>query len=136
MEQDDPHAERHARVSALFSEARRLEDDDAAGPKYVNSPEGELFHKGRLIYGLDRALDTVRKGGHLILVEGYKDIKFPKIELHRAELGKPYLYPGDDTVIALACDDNPPQGIEIPVLDINDIEAISDFIHENFNLPE
>ena len=80
------------------------------------------------------ALDTERVD--MILVEGYKDIHFPKIELHRAELGKPYLYPGDDSVIALACDDeNPPHGIEIPLLDLNDAEGIAEFIYADFYLP-
>jgi DNA primase len=54
--------------------ARRLLDDEGSGPKYVNTPETELFHKGRLIYGLDRAREAVRKGGHLVLVEGYTDV--------------------------------------------------------------
>jgi DNA primase len=53
--------------------ARRL-DEAAGGPKYVNTPEKALFHKGRLIYGLDRALDSVRRSGHLVLVEGYTDV--------------------------------------------------------------
>jgi len=53
--------------------ARRL-DDQAGGPKYVNTPQTVLFHKGRLVYGLDRALESVRKAGHLVLVEGYTDV--------------------------------------------------------------
>jgi len=76
------------------------------------------------------SLDTERVD--MILVEGYKDIKFPKIELHRAELGKPYLYTDDDSIIALACDDKPPAGIRIPQLDINDIEAMADFIGRKY----
>lgn len=54
--------------------ARRLEDGEGSGPKYVNTPETPWFHKGRLIYGLDRAVDHVRRGGHLVLVEGYTDV--------------------------------------------------------------
>jgi len=68
----------------------------------------------------------------MILVEGYKDIRFPKIELHRAEVGKPLLHPGDDSIIALACNGNPPADIRIPVLDINDVNAIAHFICEDF----
>ena len=67
-----------------------------------------------------------------MLVEGYKDIRFPKIELHRAALHKPYLYRNDDSVIAIACDAQPPESISIPVLDINDIEAIARFIYDDF----
>jgi len=76
------------------------------------------------------SLDTKRVD--MVLVEGYKDIHFPKIELHRAEMGKPYLFTGDSSVIALACDANPPQDIEIPVLDINDVESIARFVFEDF----
>ena len=47
---------------------------DADGPKYVNTGETTYFHKGRLIYALDRAIDAVRRGGHLVLVEGYTDV--------------------------------------------------------------
>lgn len=76
------------------------------------------------------SLDSSR--ADIVLVEGYKDIRFPKIELHRAALRKPYLYPHDDTVIAIACDAQPPEGISIPVLDINDIESIARFIYDDF----
>jgi DNA primase len=54
--------------------ARRLDDDDASGPKYVNTPETPLFHKGTLIYALDRAIGHVRRGGHIVLMEGYTDV--------------------------------------------------------------
>ena len=77
-----------------------------------------------------RMLDPHR--ADLVLIEGYKEVRFPKIELHRAELGKPYLYPEDDSIIALACDGSPPDGIEIPVLDLNDIDAIARYICDDF----
>ncbi len=54
--------------------ARRLSDGERSGPKYINTPQTPLFHKGRVIYGLDQALDHVRRAGHLILVEGYTDV--------------------------------------------------------------
>ncbi|MEZ6013675.1 MAG: DNA primase [Planctomycetota bacterium] len=54
--------------------ARRLVDNDAAGPKYINSAESEYFHKGRLVFALDRSIDAVRRSGHLVLVEGYTDV--------------------------------------------------------------
>lgn len=54
--------------------ARRLSDDDEAGPKYVNTPETPLFHKGHVFYALDHALAHVRRSGHLIVVEGYTDV--------------------------------------------------------------
>jgi len=54
--------------------ARRLVDGDPRVPKYINTPETPLFHKGRLIYAIDLALEHVRRSGHLILVEGYTDV--------------------------------------------------------------
>jgi DNA primase len=54
--------------------ARRLSDEDKRSPKYVNTSETALFHKGRVIYALDCALEHVRKHGHLVLVEGYTDV--------------------------------------------------------------
>ncbi len=49
-------------------------------PKYLNSPETPLFHKGRTLYGLDLASRPVRLAGTVIVAEGYMDV----IGLHRA----------------------------------------------------
>ena len=42
-------------------------------PKYLNSPESPIFHKGSTLYNLDRAKGAIRKEGFAILVEGYFD---------------------------------------------------------------
>lgn len=42
-------------------------------PKYLNSADGPLFHKGRLLFNLHRAAPAARKAGRLFLVEGYMD---------------------------------------------------------------
>ena len=49
-------------------------------PKYVNSPEGELYSKRRTLYGIDRARATIAKEGSAVLVEGYTDV----LALHQA----------------------------------------------------
>ena len=54
--------------------ARRLGDEEQQGPKYINTAETPLFHKGRLVYALDRALPAIRKCGQIVLVEGYTDV--------------------------------------------------------------
>jgi DNA primase len=43
-------------------------------PKYLNSPEGPVFHKGRLLYNYHRAAPVARKAGRLLVVEGYMDV--------------------------------------------------------------
>ncbi len=43
-------------------------------PKYLNSADGPLFDKGRLLYNLDRAGPAARKSGRLVVVEGYMDV--------------------------------------------------------------
>jgi DNA primase len=43
-------------------------------PKYLNSADGPLFDKGRLLYNLDRAGAAARKVGRLVVVEGYMDV--------------------------------------------------------------
>src|SRR5690606_32699937 len=62
----------------------------------------------------------------LLLVEGFKHEHFPKIELHRTELGKPLLFPIDSDIMALAAD--LPQQTDLPQLNINDLAAIADFV--------
>ena len=49
-------------------------------PKYLNSPEGSLFHKTDILYGLDRARGAIASEGRAIVVEGYTDV----LALHQA----------------------------------------------------
>jgi DNA primase len=44
------------------------------GPKYLNSPETEVFHKGRELYGLYEARRALRRLDRLLVVEGYMDV--------------------------------------------------------------
>ncbi|MDU9595221.1 MULTISPECIES: bifunctional molybdopterin-guanine dinucleotide biosynthesis adaptor protein MobB/molybdopterin molybdotransferase MoeA [Vibrio] len=63
----------------------------------------------------------------VVLVEGCKNIAFPKIELHREEVGKPWLYPNDENIIAIASD-SAELDSELPQMNINDLEAIAQFV--------
>lgn len=66
---------------------RALADDDK--PKYLNSPDTELFDKGQTLFGLDRARNAIAKADRAVVVEGYFDV----IALHAAGI--------DNTVAAL-----------------------------------
>ena len=61
----------------------------------------------------------------LVLVEGYKRDAFPKLEIHRAANGKPLIHPEDSHIIAIASDIALPAA-KVPVIDLDDIEAIAD----------
>ncbi|HCE3102779.1 TPA: bifunctional molybdopterin-guanine dinucleotide biosynthesis adaptor protein MobB/molybdopterin molybdotransferase MoeA [Vibrio parahaemolyticus] len=63
----------------------------------------------------------------VVLVEGCKNIAFPKIELHREEVGKPWLYPHDENIIAIASD-SAELDSELPQMNINDLDAIAQFV--------
>jgi DNA primase len=63
-----------ARGRVLGFQARKLRDDDPLRAKYVNSPEGELFRKGDLLYGLDRARASIAKQERAVVVEGNTDV--------------------------------------------------------------
>ncbi len=52
--------------------ARALRRDTK--PKYLNSPEGELYRKSRTLYGIDRARGAIAKVGRAVVVEGYTDV--------------------------------------------------------------
>jgi molybdopterin-guanine dinucleotide biosynthesis protein B len=68
----------------------------------------------------------------LVLVEGWKRDPIPKIEVHRADNGKPWLYPEDENILAVASDVAPPDRKTWFALD--DIEGIRAFIKEQMGV--
>jgi molybdopterin-guanine dinucleotide biosynthesis protein B len=63
----------------------------------------------------------------LMLVEGFKRDAFPKLEIHRAENGKPLIQPEDPHIVAIAADIPLPEA-KVPVIDLNDIDTIADML--------
>ncbi len=63
----------------------------------------------------------------LVLVEGFKRDSFPKLEIHRIANGKPLIHPDDPHIVAVACDSSLPAA-QVPVVDLNDIDAIADLL--------
>ena len=64
----------------------------------------------------------------LILIEGLRHERFPKIEVYRPSMGKPLLYPENPSVIAIATDNVISGTIPIPILDLNRPDRIATFI--------
>ncbi|MCS6153104.1 bifunctional molybdopterin-guanine dinucleotide biosynthesis adaptor protein MobB/molybdopterin molybdotransferase MoeA [Shewanella baltica] len=69
----------------------------------------------------------------IVLVEGFKKLALPKIELHRAAHGKPFIYTQDENILAIACCDDtqlPSDALpsELHRLDLNNVSQIADFV--------
>ena len=62
----------------------------------------------------------------LVLIEGYKRDRHPKIEAHRAVTGQPLIAPGDDSIRAVASD--VPLTLDRPVFGLDDTIALADFV--------
>ena len=81
--------------------------------------EPDLF---RLLPSLDvSALD-------LVLVEGFRHQAIPKIEIHRPSLATPLLCIEDKEVVAIACDGVPAEDCSLPLLPLNDVDVIAEFV--------
>lgn len=63
----------------------------------------------------------------LVLVEGFKRLPIPKLEVYRPSLGKPLLCEDDDHIVAVASDDDV-AGLRVPVLALGDTEGIARFV--------
>lgn len=66
----------------------------------------------------------------IVLVEGFKKLELPKIELHRAAHGKPFIHTQDDNIQAIACCEETQLPSDLRRLDINNVGQIADFVIE------
>ncbi len=71
----------------------------------------------------------------LVIVEGFKRDSFPKLEVYRAAVGKPLLYPEDPDIVALASD-AAIAALPLPFLPLGDADAIARFIIEHCGLEQ
>jgi molybdopterin-guanine dinucleotide biosynthesis protein B len=109
----DSHAHREAGASeVLISSAKRW----ALMHELRDAPEPQL-----------RELITRLSPVDLVIVEGYKRERIPKLEIYRAEIGKPLLHLEDDWIVAIASDAALPDA-SVPVVDLNAIDKIADIL--------
>lgn len=71
-----PIRDRRGRTVGFGGRAMRSDQ----GAKYVNTAETDLFHKSRMLYGIDLAKEAIAKAGRAVVVEGYTDV----LALHQA----------------------------------------------------
>jgi len=79
-----PISDRQGRIVAFGGRAMPgvMQSDGKEPPKYINSPETEVYKKGQTLYALDLALPEIRKTKTVYLAEGYMDV----IALHQADI--------------------------------------------------
>jgi len=61
-------------IGKVLAFAGRILDADTDQPKYINSPETEVYHKKDVLYGLHQAKRSIRQTDEVLLVEGYTDV--------------------------------------------------------------
>jgi molybdopterin-guanine dinucleotide biosynthesis protein B len=109
----DSHAHRTAGASeVLIASAKRW----AIMHELRDAPEPALRELLRRLSPAD-----------LVIVEGYKRERIPKLEIYRADVGKSLLHLEDDWIVAIASDTPLPQAT-VPVVDLNDIAKIADIL--------
>lgn len=122
FEIDHPNKDSYKLRQAGAQQMLIVSEQCIASIKEVNPQKNELNLQDMLNELDFNSLD-------LILVEGFKHYNFPKIELHRPIIKKPLIFPNDSSVIAIATDSKlATQPAHIPVLDLNDIQEITEFI--------
>jgi len=91
----------------------------------------EFEHPAQLT--VHHLLAELYEGVDWVLVEGFKEANLLKIEIWRAEAGKPARYPEDGFVVAIATDspDRLPEATLRPVLDLNDADAVAQWLIDN-----
>ncbi len=135
--------ERGLRVGLVKASHHRIEPDKPGKDSYrlrrAGTTQLVLSTPGRAICITEREVDdplledqlSLLDQGRLdlIIVEGFRGSAIPKIELHRTDFDRPFLYPKDSNIIAL-CWDNCAAGEDIPLpqLDINDPQQVADFV--------
>jgi molybdopterin-guanine dinucleotide biosynthesis protein B len=82
--------------------------------------------RGQAEPGLDALLRRLSPVD-LVLVEGYKRERHPKLEVYRAAVGKPLLQPDDPAIVAIASD-QPLPAARVPVVALDDVDGIVDIL--------
>lgn len=112
----DSHRLRHAGAApVLVASSQRL-------ALMLETPEAEEADLALLV----RMVTPLQPD--LIMVEGFKSWPIPRLELHRASLGKPLLAEEDRWIQAVVCDEPPARPLSVPLLDLNDLSALVDWV--------
>lgn len=133
------------RVGVIKHDAHRFDIDHpgkdshrltAAGADtmLISSPEKlAVVKKHEASPSLEALIETYFNDVDIVLAEGFKRGSLPKIELHRRERSNALICRGeedDPTLVAVASDE--PLDLDVPILDLNDADSVTDFVEQTF----
>ncbi len=126
------HAHHRFDIDTPGKDSFRLRESGAYQTLIFNNHRSALITENvKDTFNLDEVITQISSHADIILIEGLKNMSFPKIEVHRKEISEEILFKKDSTIIAFISDlliD-----IQIPSFDINDINSIVNFIFEYRN---
>ena len=123
------HSHKAIEIDRPGKDSYRLRESGCREVLLLGQDRWALMHELRgaaeppLDYLLDRLQDC-----DLVLVEGFKDGAFPKLEVWRAEVGKPKLSPQWPGIIAIATDKPASHSGQLPQFDLREVDSIAEFV--------
>jgi molybdopterin-guanine dinucleotide biosynthesis protein MobB len=126
------HAHHKFDIDTPGKDSFRLRESGAYQTLIFNDHRSALITENvKNTFNIEQAIIQISSDADIILIEGLKNMNFPKIEIHRKKISKEVLFKKDPNIIAFISDLL--VDIKIPSFDINDINSIVNFIVEYKN---
>jgi molybdopterin-guanine dinucleotide biosynthesis protein B len=125
------HSHKNIDIDRPGKDSYRLRESGCKEVLLLGNDRWALMHelRGSAEPSLDNLLDRMQPCD-IVLIEGFKNGGFPKLEVWRASLGKAPLWPDWPGITAIASDSNAPVA-DVAQLPLSDIAAIATFVLEN-----
>ena len=121
------HAHHKFDIDTPGKDSFRLRESGAYQTLIFNAHRSALITENlKDTFNIDQAITQISSDADIILIEGLKNMHYPKIEVHRNAVSKGLLFEKDSKIIAIVSDLL--LDIKIPSFDLNDITSIADFI--------
>ena len=121
------HAHHKFDIDTPGKDSFRLRESGAYQTLIFNTHRSALITENvKDTFNIDQAITQISSDADIILIEGLKNMHYPKIEVHRKAVSKGLLFEKDSKIIAIVSDLL--LDIKIPSFDLNDITSIVDFI--------
>ena len=121
------HAHHKFDIDTPGKDSFRIREAGASQTLIFNDNRSALITENmKDTFNMHQAINQINSDADIILIEGLKNMNYPKIEVHRKEISNKILCEKDSNIIAIVSDLL--LDIKIPSFDLNDIPSIVDFI--------